>query len=40
MGVDFGVIWVADFYNFIRLYVRRPAAGQRTTAARRQTKIL
>ena len=39
MGVDFRVIWVADFNNVIRFYVRRHAAGQRTPAARRHTKI-
>ena len=25
MGVDFGVIWAADFDNDIRFHVRRPA---------------
>ena len=31
MGVDFGVIWAADFYNFIRFYVRRPARRPKDT---------
>ena len=39
MGVDFGVIWVADFNNVIRCYVRRLAPDKRTPAARRHIKI-
>ena len=31
MGVDFGVIWAADFNNGIRFYVRRPARRQKDT---------
>ena len=38
MGVDFGVIWAADFNNVIRFYVRRPARRRRVT--RRHNKIL
>ena len=33
MGIDFGVIWAADFNNTIRLDVRRPA--RRPKVARR-----
>ena len=39
MGVDFGVIWAADFDNVIRFYIGRLAVGQRTPTARRHTKI-
>ena len=28
MGIDFGVIWAADFYNVLRLYDRRPPSLQ------------
>ena len=31
MGVDFGVIWAADFNNGIRFYVRRPARRPKDT---------
>ena len=31
MGIDFGVIWAADFDNAIRFYVRRPARRLRVT---------
>ena len=31
MGVDFGVIWAADFDNAIRFHVRRPARRLRVT---------
>ena len=31
MGVDFGVIWAADFDNDIRFNVRRPARQLRVT---------
>ena len=37
MGIDFGVIWVAEFNNVIRYYVRRPAHRLKDT--RRHTKI-
>ena len=36
MGVDFGVIWAADFNNAIRFYVRPPPP----LVTRRQNKIL
>ena len=29
MGIDFGVIWAADFNNVIRFYDRRPARRPR-----------
>ena len=38
MGVDFGVIWAADFDNAIRFYVH-PIAGQGSPAVRRHKKI-
>ena len=31
MGIDFGVIWAADFDDDIRFYVRRPARRPRIT---------
>ena len=31
MGIDFGVIWAADFNNAIRLDVRRPARRPKVT---------
>ena len=31
MGVDFGVIWAADFDNDIRFHVRRPVRRLRVT---------
>ena len=31
MGVDFGVIWAADFNNGIRFYVRRPTRRPKDT---------
>ena len=31
MGIDFGVIWAADFDYDIRFYVRRPASRPRIT---------
>ena len=31
MGVDFGVIWAAEFDNIIRFEVRRPARRPRVT---------
>ena len=31
MGIDFGVIWTADFNSAIRFYVRRPARRPRVT---------
>ena len=31
MGVDFGVIWAADFNNDIRFYVRRPTRRPKDT---------
>ena len=31
MGIDFGVIWAADFDNAIRFHVRRPARRLRVT---------
>ena len=31
MGIDFGVIWTADFNNVNRFYVRRPARRLRVT---------
>ena len=40
MGVDSGVLWVADFDNGLRFYVRRPTRRLRVTAARRHTLIL
>ena len=33
MGIDFGVIWAADFDNTIKFYLRRPA--RRPTVTRR-----
>ena len=38
MGVDFGIIWAADFDNAIIYKVRRPAAGQGSPAARKNDK--
>ena len=37
MGIDFGVIWAADFNKAIRFYVRRPARRQRVT--RRRSRV-
>ena len=31
MGIDFGVIWAADFNNVKRFYVRRPDRRQRVS---------
>ena len=31
MGIDFGVIWAADFNNAIRLDVRRPTRRPKVT---------
>ena len=36
MGIDFRVIWVADFNNVIRFYVHRPA---RPTRVARQPRV-